>query len=169
MRRKATLTMVVATTAIALVLGLSGIVAAAQFTASAELDGFQEVPAISTTGEGSFTALVDDDRQVIRYALEYSGLEGNVTAAHIHLGQEAVNGGIIAFLCGGDGKPACPQSGRVGGTIRPQHIIGPEGQGIAPGEFQEVVRAMRAGVTYANVHSDMFPGGEIRGQISTSG
>ena len=45
----------------------------------------------------------------------------------------------------------------------------PFGQGIAPGEFAEFVRAIRAGVTYANVHSSMFPGGEIRTQIRGGG
>jgi hypothetical protein len=33
------------------------------------------------------------------------------------------------------------------------------------GEFDEVIAAMRAGVTYANVHTAQFPGGEVRGQI----
>jgi hypothetical protein len=39
-------------------------------------------------------------------------------------------------------------------------------QGIAAGEFAEVVRAMRSGLTYANVHTAQSPGGEIRGQVS---
>ena len=29
----------------------------------------------------------------------------------------------------------------------------------------ELIRAMRAGATYANVHTERFGGGEIRGQI----
>jgi hypothetical protein len=45
-------------------------------------------------------------------------------------------------------------------------VIGPDAQGIAPGEFAELVRAMRAGVTYANVHTTTHGGGEIRGQIT---
>jgi hypothetical protein len=44
-------------------------------------------------------------------------------------------------------------------------VIGPSGQGIDPGEFNELVRAMRAGVTYANVHTEKHGTGEIRGQI----
>ena len=35
-------------------------------------------------------------------------------------------------------------------------------------EFAELVKAIRAGLTYANVHTSKFPGGEIRGQIKTS-
>jgi hypothetical protein len=46
-------------------------------------------------------------------------------------------------------------------------VIGPTGQGIAPGEFAELVRAIRAGATYANVHTDKHPTGEIRGHIQT--
>jgi hypothetical protein len=129
------------------------------------LIGFQEVPAISTNATGRFTAELDDG--TLHYRLAYSGLEGgSALFAHIHLGQRSVNGGVVAFLCGGGDKPACPATtGTVTGTIDPADVIGPVSQGIAPGEFAELVRAMRAGVTYANVHSTAFPGGEIRGQI----
>jgi hypothetical protein len=54
----------------------------------------------------------------------------------------------------------------VTGTITTPNVIGPAGQGIAAGEFAELVDAIRAGVTYANVHTlPQFGGGEIRGQI----
>jgi hypothetical protein len=133
----------------------------------ASLKGYEEVPAVSTTGTGTFQATlatVGSD-PVVRYRLEYSGLEGTAMAAHIHLGQRSVNGGIIAFLCGGGDKPACPPSGVVRGVIDRTDVIGPQGQGIAPGEIEEAIAAMQAGVTYANVHTDKHPGGEIRGQV----
>jgi CHRD domain len=134
--------------------------------ASARLIGFEEVPSVSTTGRGTFRARIDRSARRIHYTLRYSDLEGTkTTAAHIHLGQPGVAGGVIAFLCG-DTKPPCPsRSGTVTGEIAPGDVIGPAGQGIAPGEFEEVTRAMRAGFTYANVHTDKHSGGEIRGQI----
>jgi len=54
----------------------------------------------------------------------------------------------------------------VTGTITADNIVGPTGQGIAPGEFAEAVRAILAGATYTNVHTIARPGGEIRGKIS---
>ncbi len=133
----------------------------------ADLEGFEEVPSISSTGSGQFTAELNEDETALTFSLTYSQLEGATTLfAHIHLGQFSVNGGVSAFLCGGGGKPACPTTGgTVTGTITATHVVGPEAQGIAPGEFAELVRAMRAGVTYANVHTNKHPGGEIRGQI----
>jgi hypothetical protein len=133
------------------------------FDVFTRLIGYEEVPAISTTGRGVFRAEVRGGE--IRYHLEYFNLEGTATVSHIHFGQRSVNGGISAFLCGGNNKPACPPSGTVEGVITAADIIGPTAQGIEPGAFQELIAAMQAGVTYANVHSTKWPGGEIRGQI----
>lgn len=136
-----------------------------------ELTGFEEVPAISTAASGSFRAMISADGESVDYELTYSGLEGDVTMAHIHLGQESVNGGIIVWLCGTenapgpDGTPECPEEGTVTGTFAADDIVGPDGQGIAAGEFDEALEAMRQGVTYVNVHSTLHPGGEIRGQL----
>lgn len=134
----------------------------------ARLSGFQEVPPISTTGTGQFKANVVGDGANVRieYELSYSGLSTPVGAAHIHFGQRGVAAAVSAFLCGGGNKPACPADGTVTGTIAAGDVVGPENRGIAAGEIQELVRAMRAGVTYANVHSQRYPEGEIRGQIA---
>lgn len=134
------------------------------------LEGFQEVMTLSTTGRGRLTLTIDDDAETITYRLRYSGLDEvpgqTVTQAHIHLGQRATNGGVSAFLCGGPTTPACTSpSGDIEGSIQPVDVIGPAGQGIAAMEFAELVRAIRAGYTYGNVHTTRFPGGEIRGQI----
>jgi hypothetical protein len=138
----------------------------------ASLNGYQEVPSKSTVARGSLDADLDDG--VIKYRLSYRNLETPALFAHIHFGQRHTNGGVIAFLCGGGGKPDCPEStGTVRGEITPADIVGPgpnaadpaADQGIEPGSFREAVRALRAGAVYANVHSERFPGGEIRGQV----
>ncbi|PYT19628.1 MAG: hypothetical protein DMG57_44690 [Acidobacteria bacterium] len=137
----------------------------------AKLSGFQEVPAsISTAGNGEFSATVNESETVITYDLEYADLEGGaVLFAHVHIGQKATAGGVMFFLCGGGGKPACPSSGKVTGTVVAADVIGPAGQGISPGQLAEAIRAMRAGAAYANVHTTTYPTGEIRGQIRHRG
>ncbi len=129
-----------------------------------QLNGFKEVPSISTDGHGSFRAQIKGDE--IHYRLRYSDLEGgDVLFAHIHLGRPATAGGVVAFLCGGGSKPACPQSGTVTGVIVASDVVGPADQGIEPGEFDELKRAIRAKSTYVNVHTEAFPNGEIRGNL----
>jgi hypothetical protein len=134
-----------------------------------ELTGFEEVPAVSTVASGEFEARINRSEQRVDYRLSYEDLEATVLFAHIHIGQKDVNGGVTVFLCGGGGKPPCPQSGTVEDSFGPADVVSSTGatnQGIAAGEFDELIRAMRAGVTYANVHSQKFPGGEVRGQIN---
>ena len=132
----------------------------------ADLNGYQEVNSISTTGGGSFAASIDDETQMITYELSYARLEGTATnAAHIHFAQRSVNGAVHAFLCGGGGKPPCPATeATVTGTIAPADILGSD-RGIEAGAFEEFVQAIRAGHAYVNVHTNKWPGGEIRGQI----
>lgn len=146
-----------------LVLGQKG----ANESHKADLSGYEEVPAVSSTGTGELRLKVNEENQLIEYELSYANLEGTTTtAAHIHLGQKGVNGGVIAFFCGGGGKDPCtPGSGTFTGTIVPADVIGPTAQGLAAGEFAEVLRALRAGQIYVNVHTNKHPGGEIRGQV----
>jgi hypothetical protein len=128
---------------------------------------------VSSVASGNFEATIDDATNEIHYTLTYEGLEAPVTQSHIHFGQRSVNGGISVWLCEGslqspsDSTPPCPgQGGTVSGTLTPLEVIGPAGQGIAAGEFEELVKAIRAGRAYANVHSTKFPAGEIRGQLN---
>ena len=134
------------------------------------LTGYQEVPALSTPGVGEFRASLSPGGDAIDYRLSFSGLETAATQAHIHFENKTNNGAIVVFLCsnlgnGPAGTPACPAEGTVSGTITPAQVIGPAAQGIAAGEFAELVRALRAGAAYANVHTTTFTAGEIRGQI----
>jgi hypothetical protein len=144
----------------------------------ARLAGVQEVPAVSSKGSGEFVAEISSDDSKIDYTLTWKDLEGaTVQQAHIHFGQHyAANGGIAAFFCSNlpsppANTPACPgpASGELKGVITAASVIGPAGQGIAAGEFAELLHAIRSGNSYVNVHTDKHPGGEIRAQLNARG
>jgi uncharacterized membrane protein len=50
--------------------------------------------AVSTTGRGSFRAIIDENARTIDYELSYERLKASVTQAHIHFGQRHTVGGI---------------------------------------------------------------------------
>lgn len=135
------------------------------------LDGDQEVPSISTAGNGTLE-IVPAGGGVFDYMLTYQDLEGGAElAAHIHFGQRSVNGGITVFLCtnvGGPGTPpACPASpGMVGGSFDASDILAIPAQGLAGGDLNALLAAGQAGLLYVNVHTTSFSGGEIRGQVN---
>ena len=143
-----------------------------------DLSGYEEPPAISTTGTGEFDARINDAETEITYALRYAEMESTVTQAHIHVGQRGVNGGITVFLCsnlgnGPAGTQPCPPSpATITGTITAADVSPPipatqaaRNQGMGTGEFDELLAAIRSGNTYVNVHTTTFPGGEVRSQI----
>ena len=136
------------------------------------LSGYNETPAINTLASGSFSAKIDDKAQTISYTLSYSGLSSQVAQAHIHFGNRFSSQGVALFLCtnlgnGPAGTPACPgtTSGTVSGTLHPADVRPIANQGLAAGDWDSAVRAIRAGVAYANVHTATWPGGEIRAQL----
>lgn len=139
---------------------------------SAKLNGYNEVSSKSTPANGRFRARIQNGGSKIHYKLSYQGFTepgSTANASHIHFSQKHVNGDVVAFLCGGGGKPACPNpGGTVEGDIVAADVMNTT-QGIAAGELAELIRAMRHGATYVNVHTTRFPGGEIRGQIGKHG
>ena len=137
------------------------------------LSGYEEVPAVSThrrrrlpRGDRPRT------RTTIQYELTFSGIEGtDAPVAHPLRaeGRERRHHGLPVLQPrqrpGRDASPARRRARSRGRSRRPTSLEPRPAQGLAAGEFDELVRALRAGVTYANVHSSTSPGGEIRGQI----
>lgn len=158
---------------------LGGLLVAAQGNASrfsTELWGGEEVPSVSTGGRGNLSLVINQDDEQFEYELSFSGLNGNVLQAHIHFAQPTANGGIMLWLCDTEGVPSphastppCPQSGTVSGVIPASEIRPIGAQQIAPDEFDEVAAAIRGGLAYANVHTHLSTGGEIRGQLKAGG
>lgn len=141
------------------------------------LTGYEEVPSVSTGANGEFSARIRKDN-TIDWELSYSDLQGAVQQSHIHFGQAGVNGGISVFLCtnlgnGPAGIQPCPAPpATISGTIFPVDVspnipatAAARTQGINTGEIEELIAAMRAGATYVNVHTTLWPGGEVRSQI----
>jgi hypothetical protein len=142
---------------------------------NARLLGINEVPSVSTGASGKLNATIARDGQSIDYELSFSGLQAAVAQSHIHIARKNVNGGIVLWLCQGTAKPAdpaiaaltpaCPQEGTVTGTLTSANVTPVGTQQIGPNELNEIIVLIRAGAAYANVHTALSPGGEIRGQI----
>ena len=156
-----------------------------------KLSGFSEVlstgpGAVFSTGSGEVSLKIDQRDREIHYKLTYEFPDAAATAivgaqfvnqAHLHFGQRHTTGGITVWLCQSADNPApaaaantppCPSpSGTVEGTILPQHVLALAAQGLPAGEsgFDALLKALRAGAIYANVHTDRSSGGEIRGQV----
>jgi CHRD domain len=162
--------MTVPMTALCAVLSMPAM--ASDIMVGTELQGFQEVPSVSTGAGGRLRMRVNAQRDFIDYRLTYSGLQGQVQQAHIHFAQAAVNGPIVIWLCGTsalpgpEGTPTCPQSGSVTGHLTSANVLAsPTTQQLPAGGLSQMVNAMLAGAAYANVHTTLSPGGEMRGQM----
>lgn len=161
------------------------------------LNGLNEAAAVvSTTGTGTFRATINSDETEIAYTLTFKDLEGDVRQAHIHIGLPQNSGGIVLWLCQTASNPSptplttpfCSdpndpftlRANTVSGTLTVADVRGNDANGIAgptgasttpttAEEFAEVIALIRAGKTYANVHTAKFPPGEIRSQIGDRG
>jgi hypothetical protein len=133
----------------------------------AVLVGTEETPAIFTDGTGRLTARIVDNDTRIEFTLTYANLTAPPLVAHVHFGQRDVAGGVSFFFCGGGGKPSCPSSnsGTITGTVVAADVVGPVAQGIEAGDLAAIIQMIRAGFSYANIHSPLHPTGEIRGQL----
>ncbi|HEY6057132.1 MAG TPA: CHRD domain-containing protein [Candidatus Limnocylindrales bacterium] len=123
---------------------------------SATLSGGAEVPAVSTTASGSAWFVISPDASTVTYIVQYSGLSGPATAAHIHLGAANVSGGVMLPLVAGPSPMV--------GTITAANLVATGGVST----FAGALDAIRAGNTYVNIHTAANPAGEIRGQLAAA-
>lgn len=132
-------------------------------TLLAHPSGVHEVaPSLISPGTSVFIARVSHDDSKISFLLKIKGVPTQVMAAHIHLGDRGVVGGVMVPLCGV--APLCPQDGKIWGTLTSADVIAGV-PGLMAGDLASVLAAIRKGATYVNIHSMEFPQGELRDQI----
>ncbi len=127
------------------------------------MKGANETPSRPSRAQGQLVLRLDGDGN-LTYRLLVAGAV-DVTQAHIHLAPPGVAGPVIAWLYPA-GPPAQLIPGRFDGVLAEgvignAGVVGPlAGQGVAG-----LIAAIRAGNAYANVHTVLYPPGEIRGQV----
>jgi hypothetical protein len=141
----------------------------------ARLTGYQEVPTLSSSGSAKFVASINKDETEVQWKLSYANLESPVTQSHIHFSAPAIAGPVVVFLCTNLGNApvgttvqACPDApATISGSFTAADVTGgAAAQGLEANNLAELIAALRAGATYANVHTTGHPPGEIRGQIA---
>jgi CHRD domain len=118
---------------------------AAPVSYKATLSGQQEVPPANSQGRGTAQVNADTATNQASWRVEFTGLSGPATAAHIHCGAAAgANAGVAVPL---GNNPSSPITGQGAMT---------------PAQMQQ----LQGGQCYVNIHTAANPGGEIRGQLA---
>lgn len=133
----------------------------------ADLNGYDEVPSLSTTGAGQISVRVSEDQRSLTVMLTFTKLEGVAQSARLRFGTPGTSGGVLASICGSP-KPSCPTlaDGSVTATIAPNDVQAVPAQGIAAADLAALIRALQNGAVYADVSTSKYPNGEIRGQLA---
>lgn len=126
----------------------------------APLTGMEEVPAINTDSTG--IALFEFVDKNINFNINVTDLN-NIKGAHIHMGEFGQNGDVIVTLF----KPVTPIS-IANGTLVEGKVNPNDLQGSLKGKtVNDLVQLINNTKTYVNIHTEQYPNGEIRGQITS--
>lgn len=126
----------------------------------AHLSGGEEVPPNDSRAQGQAIFQLSADGTEVSFRLIVANIE-NVRAAHIHVAPAGVNGGVGVFLYGGPTIPGRFQGTLSEGVFTAADFIGP----LAGVTLEGFLALLDDGQLYVNVHTDQFPGGEVRGQL----
>jgi hypothetical protein len=109
--------------------------------------GGQETPAVDTLGVASGKFTLSADRTTLAYDLVMSGLKGKFTAMHLHRGRVGQAGDVVYPLAAPDNNGQA--KGQVAFNAADEADLNNQG-------------------FYLNIHTDLFPNGEIRSQVVAS-
>jgi hypothetical protein len=139
---------------------------------SARLSGAQEGQGVDSQGFGRATVRFDAAFTQVFVDLRVDGLTGTFTRAHFHCNRPGANGPIAFGLV--DPGPLVFDGRRVRGVLTNADFSGSDCGAVAlvgrpVNNIAALAFAMRDGLVYVNVHTDLFPGGEVRGQLLPDG
>jgi hypothetical protein len=137
--------------------------ARADFVATATLLGVNETPPNGSPAMGFIEVDFNAPLNQLHIHETFSGLVAPDAAGHIHVGPEGVAGPIVLPFSPASGFPVGVTAGTYDAFLGPADLTPAGGVNT----FDDLIAQIEAGNTYANVHSTMFPGGEIRGQLQT--
>lgn len=157
--------------------GLLGLFAVSSFAATvsftALLDGPSESPAVASAGTGTALVIFDTTAKTMQVITSFSGLTGNVTAAHIHCCTAVAGAGNVGVASVTPTFTGFPSGATFGsydhtfdtsvtsGTFNAAFVTA--NGGTAAGAEAALIAGAQAGKAYLNIHSSAFGGGEIRG------
>jgi hypothetical protein len=121
-----------------------------------EMDARDEVPPNDSKGDGEAELRARRDR--VRYSVEWDDLTSAVIAGHVHCGAAGVNGPVGVTLVMG----TLATDDQVRGSFTSPDA----GNSCGWASLGDVVGAIIDGNAYVNIHTQDFPGGEIRGQLA---
>jgi hypothetical protein len=130
------------------------------YTFTADLSGGNEVPPVTTGAGGTATITLNATAGTVSWVIDVYNLPSGVTAGHIHAGADNVAGPVVINF-----NPTANQSNdfRISGTANLTDLTARAAQGI--NSPQDFIQMMLNEDAYVNVHSQVNPGGEIRGQL----
>jgi len=140
---------------------------------TADLNGNKVVPPTVSSGTGFADIDYDNILHTLSLKVTFSGLSGNVTASHIHSpGLPTQNAGVATTVPTFPGFPSGVTSGNYVHTLdmtlatsyNPAFIT--SNGGAVPGAEAALATSLAAGTAYYVIHTTLFPGGEIRGQLT---
>jgi CHRD domain-containing protein/ferritin-like protein len=114
---------------------------------AAQMNGASEVPAVNTAATGTSTFDLSQDQTLLSYSVQATGLSSPAIAMHLHRGAVGVPGDIVYTL-------NTPVNGTAVGATP-----------LNPADLNTLL----TGGFYINIHTSNYPGGEIRGQVLTTG
>jgi hypothetical protein len=131
------------------------------YTLTADLHGGNETPAGIITGAfGTATVVVNMTERTVSWTIDVFNLPSGLVAGHIHVGAPGIGGPtMVNFTVPGPLSNDFRLTGNAtdaGVTLRPE-------QGIRTPD--DAYQAILGGNTYVNLHTQVNPGGEIRGQL----
>ena len=137
----------------------------------ASLNGSLGSPPNSSPGTGNATFYFDTITHLLTISVSFSGLVGTTTVAHIHADTSVSGTGIAGVALELTGFSAGLTTGTYSTTINLLSLLSYSSSylsahgGTATSAETDLLAAMTDGRAYLNIHSNLYPGGEISGSI----